>query len=829
MLQCLTSDVGFLLAAMPAWMSSAWSILLLVFGFSLVVFVHELGHFAAAKWAGVRVETFAVGFGRELFGFTKGETRYSFSILPLGGYVKMLGQEDFVVDKSGELKVKEDESAFTNKSIGKRMVIITAGVVMNLLFAAVAFTIVAMVGLQQPPAIVGYASADSPAGRAGLQPGDRIEEINGDTINSFGELSTRIALSDPGEYLELKVRRDGKLLTPSPRILPEYVEDQQIRQAGVGPAENTRVWQGFLGDPDNVPADALRKGDLIVGLMTADGKKSCENLGEVLRAMVAANGEPVELVVQRPADPDKLTEEQLQAPDPYTEATEVTVKAQAFWLPLPYKSRDRVSASFLGLLPRMTVLTVLPDKTFAKAGVMSGDVITRIGNRDYPTYAELKELIQGGDGKEIPIVVRRSEAANHGLAAETGMFCVEHREALITAASEGLDKARGRLARLAAGVEGLQAKEVHFLGEKLAGLQTHADWRKWFENVDIHELGPIKPSKPFALFSDPPPTIDAQLKCLGEDHLVVADVIKQFGDRKTPAHAAGIPRGAVILSVDGQPVKRWHELTNALRAKAGTQVTLTYRIMEKVHTTAMAVPNCPQAALGLGTNDRIVKIDGKDFAMIKPEGKPARRLNLPDWRATESLLQDAVGKTVEIEAIRADGSSFAGSYAVTPDGTDPWMDRVRYLPRTFVCYPLLERHPIRNPALALVSGVKQAHGATMQTIQSIRHMLFTRKVGISKVSGPVGIMRLGTKVADTGMLNLLWFLGLISANLAVINFLPLPIVDGGLFLFLLLEKIRGEPVSIKTQVATQLVGIALIITVFVLVTYQDILNWVTGA
>ena len=87
----------------------------------------------------------------------------------------------------------------------------------------------------------------------------------------------------------------------------------------------------------------------------------------------------------------------------------------------------------------------------------------------------------------------------------------------------------------------------------------------------------------------------------------------------------------------------------------------------------------------------------------------------------------------------------------------------------------------------------------------------------------------GTKVADTGMLNLLWFLGLISANLAVINFLPLPIVDGGLFLFLCLEKIRGEPVSIKTQVATQLIGIALIITVFLLVTYQDILHWVTGA
>lgn len=828
MLQCLTSDFGCLLAEMPGWMSSAWSILLLVFGFSLVVFVHELGHFAAAKWAGVRVETFAVGFGKELFGFTKGETRYSFNILPLGGYVKMLGQEDFVVDKSGELKVKEDEAAFTNKSVGKRMVIITAGVIMNLLFAAVAFTIVAMVGLQQPPPIIGYARADSPAGRAGLQPGDRIEEINGDPISSFGELSIRIALSDPGEYLELKVRRDGVLLTPSPKILPEYIEDQQIRQAGVSPAENTRVWQGIFGDPANAPVDALRQGDLIVGFVADGEKKPCDDLGQVLRAMVAANGEPVGVVVQRPAEPDKLTEEQLQAPDPGIESTEVMVKARAFWLPLPYKSVDRVSASFLGLQPRITVLSVTPGKTFDEAGVVAGDVITRIGNHDFPTYAELEALIQGGDGEEIPIVVRRTGAGNHGLAAATVVFCVEQREALIAAAAEGLDKARQRVAKFAE-ADGLPAGELAGLQTKLAALPDASAWRKWFENVDIHELGPIKPSKPFALFSDPSPTIDAELKCLDEDHLVVADVIKRFGDRQTPAQVAGIPRGAVILSVDGQPVKHWYELTNALREKAGKQVSIAYRVMDKVHTTAMAVPDCPQVALGLGPNDRIVKIDGQDFAMVKPEDQPARRLNLPDWRATEALLRDSVGKTVQIECVRADGSSFTGPYAVTSENTDPWLDRVRYRARTFICYPLLERHPIHNPVKALVSGVKQAHGATLQTINSIRHMLFTRKVGISKVSGPVGIMRLGTKVADTGLLNLLWFLGLISANLAVINFLPLPIVDGGLFLFLLLEKIRGEPVSIKTQVATQLVGIALIITVFLLVTYQDILNWVTGA
>ena len=137
MQHCLAMNVGLILGEIPGWMASIWSVFLLILGFSLVIFVHELGHFLAAKWAGVRVEKFAIGFGKELFGFTRGETRYCFNVLPLGGYVKMLGQEDFVVDKSGELKVKEDPNAFTNKSVGKRMVIISAGVIMNLLFAAI--------------------------------------------------------------------------------------------------------------------------------------------------------------------------------------------------------------------------------------------------------------------------------------------------------------------------------------------------------------------------------------------------------------------------------------------------------------------------------------------------------------------------------------------------------------------------------------------------------------------------------------------------------------------------------------------------------------------
>ena len=144
-----------LLMEVPAVLSKLGGVLLMIAGFSVVVFVHELGHFLVAKWAGVRVDKFCVGFGKELFGFTRGGTRYAFNALPVGGYVKMLGQEDFAVDKDGDWQFKKDPDSFANKPVRVRMVIVSAGVVMNLVFAAVAFMIVYTVGLPSLAPVVG--------------------------------------------------------------------------------------------------------------------------------------------------------------------------------------------------------------------------------------------------------------------------------------------------------------------------------------------------------------------------------------------------------------------------------------------------------------------------------------------------------------------------------------------------------------------------------------------------------------------------------------------------------------------------------------------------
>jgi len=829
MLHGISAEAFWMLAALPEWLSSTWSVVLLVLGFSLVIFVHELGHFIAAKWAGVRVDRFSIGFGKELFGFTKGQTRYSFCVLPLGGYVKMLGQEDFVVDKSGELKVKGDPDSFTNKPIGKRMVIISGGVLMNLLFAAVAFAIVVMVGRWQPPPVVGMVAPNSPAARAGLQTGDRIVKVNGDDVDSFGDLTSTIVLSDPEEELVLDVMRDGRLVEPKPVVLPEFKEDVSLRQVGVASGQNLRVREPSLGPEDEARLpNELQKNDELFKV-AADGEfKESRDIGVFTRAITAGRGAPVSLIVKRPKDPESLTDEMLLTTGAEVDSNDVHVQCQAIWTPAPFDYNETISGSLLGLVPRLTVLAPLPKKSFERAGVLPGDVIRKIGSIFYPSYDQLKELIESSDGQELSIEVCRTRAANHGLEPLTVEFCVRHREAFIAAAADGdLAKALEQVAKDAL-ADGMPETEHQKLHAALAALTDAAAWRAWFEEADVHKLGPLVPKSPFALFSKRPPTIDAVAASIDDDHLVVADVHEKLGDRESPAKLAGIPRGVVILSANGQLVCQWWQLCEVLRRNAGQTIDVTYRAVDETITTKFAVPGCLSASLDIPLGARVVKIDGRTKCAFRGADGKEGALSLPDWRAIAGILKDSVGKTVAVEYVTAEGARRTGEYAVTADNTDPWLHRILFS-EGFGCYPLFERHPVHNPILAIGVGFKEAYQATMQTIQTLRHLIFTRQVGFSKISGPVGIIRLGSQAADSGVITLLWFLAILSANLAVINFLPMPIVDGGLFLFLILEKIRGEPVSIKTQVATQLIGIALIATIFLLVTYQDIRNWIIGA
>src|SRR5262249_42291644 len=160
-------------------------------GLSFVILIHELGHFLVAKWYGVKVKAFALGLGPIVWGFRIGETVYGIAPFPLGGYVSMLGETP------GEDPDKDaDPGAYPNKSVGARMAIISAGVVMNLICGLLFFIIAYHHGgLQETPAKIGSVVAGMPAYEAGIRTGDEIVALDGRREVSFEDLLRTVALS----------------------------------------------------------------------------------------------------------------------------------------------------------------------------------------------------------------------------------------------------------------------------------------------------------------------------------------------------------------------------------------------------------------------------------------------------------------------------------------------------------------------------------------------------------------------------------------------------------------------------------------------------------
>ena len=196
----------------------AGSIVIAIIILGLLIFVHELGHFMVAKWSGVMVQRFSLGFGPRVLAFRRGETEYAISAVPLGGYVKMLGE-----DPDEDVPSGEAARAFASQPLHRRTAIVVAGPLMNLLTAFVAFTVVfAAFGAGSPAAgpRIGGVMPGMPAATAGLQAGDTVLAIEGTPLETWEELSERVRASE-GRPLTMQVRRaDGEVdvvVTPEER------------------------------------------------------------------------------------------------------------------------------------------------------------------------------------------------------------------------------------------------------------------------------------------------------------------------------------------------------------------------------------------------------------------------------------------------------------------------------------------------------------------------------------------------------------------------------------------------------------------------------------
>jgi len=210
------------------------TVLAFFFVLGALILVHELGHFLLAKAFGVKVLTFSFGFGPKVLRFRRGETEYALSLLPLGGYVKMLGE-----DTEEEIGPEDRGRAFSLKPLWQRATIVLAGPMANLLFSALLFSLVFLTGTPRLLPVVGEVVEGYPAREAGLREGDRILAIDGQEVRFWDDL-LRIIPQSQGRPLELLVEREGeriilKVVPKAVRVKDLFGEEVEHYQIGITP------------------------------------------------------------------------------------------------------------------------------------------------------------------------------------------------------------------------------------------------------------------------------------------------------------------------------------------------------------------------------------------------------------------------------------------------------------------------------------------------------------------------------------------------------------------------------------------------------------------
>jgi regulator of sigma E protease len=269
---------------------------------TILVFVHEYGHYYVARRAGVRVEAFSIGFGPELFGWTdKHGTRWRFAAIPLGGYVKMFGEGERLLEPDGTerpLSKDEQQVSFHHKRIGQRAAIVFAGPFVNYVFAVLVLGILfATAGQPFSPAIIGPVVPGGAAHKAGLKTGDKIIQVAGRNVERFEEVMQAVGLR-PGERVAMVIERDGQRRGVDVDVGVRMLEDKRGNQTAFGdlgagafiPPVVGRVIAGSAAEEAG-----LKPGDVFLKIKGQD----IETFDDVRRIVLAHAEQRIEVVIRR--------------------------------------------------------------------------------------------------------------------------------------------------------------------------------------------------------------------------------------------------------------------------------------------------------------------------------------------------------------------------------------------------------------------------------------------------------------------------------------------------------------------------------------------------
>jgi regulator of sigma E protease len=274
---------------MPQLLSILHTIFVMAIVLGFMILIHEFGHYAAAKYFGVRVEVFSIGFGKRLLGFRRGETDYRIAAIPLGGYVKMSGENP--MDSRSD-----DPGEFLNHPRWQRFIIALAGPAMNIMLAVALLTGVYMMHYEYPavldePAVVGWVNPDSPAERGGIKVGDKIVQVEDIQNPTWEQVTIKEALS-PNQPLQYEIEHDGKVSAKT--LVPEPEGRNQLGTMGWVPKDSNVILT--LVEP-GMPAEkaGIKVGDQV---LTANGQP-IPVVQALIQMLKRTKDQPLDLAVLR--------------------------------------------------------------------------------------------------------------------------------------------------------------------------------------------------------------------------------------------------------------------------------------------------------------------------------------------------------------------------------------------------------------------------------------------------------------------------------------------------------------------------------------------------
>lgn len=347
------------------------AVVMTVVGLGGLIFFHELGHFLACRLTGTRVEAFSVGFGREIFGWTRGGTRYRVGVIPLGGYVKMAGE-----NPNDKKTAAPDE--FQNKPFSARLFIMSAGVIFNLILAFILFVWAFGIGVPLHSREVGYVRPGSPAGVAGLKAGDIVTHVDGREIMDFFDIVNG-ALSGP-EPLVFTVDRGGQKV----EVVVRPGDVSADLPLGIAPAFEPAAAEVVKDSP--VAQAGGKPGDVVIGI---DGKPVAapHEIDPILEQEAAALGGTKEIEVSVRVRRADNTEEDLRVRLPITPMIGIT----------PLEGPDSAK-----VMPQ-------PDSPASRSGILAGDVIVSVAGTAVSSFGDLSKAIQSNGLAPLALEIQRGD------------------------------------------------------------------------------------------------------------------------------------------------------------------------------------------------------------------------------------------------------------------------------------------------------------------------------------------------------------------------------------------------------------------------------------